>query len=207
MSSKKIIDLYNQLAPEYDDLVLKGKDYVAYEKIPKWVVKDLDCKISEANILDLGCGTGLSSIEFFKAGFQVTGIDITPEMIQRAQKLPFQRLFCMSLETDLPFNDKEFDAAVLLGVMEFINDPKALFKEIFRVLKNHGIFGLSIPAKLPRDKEEKLEIFTYDKESIEKVFQSAGFSIKHCEKILGFTSSGEVVEYYGYLLKKDLSFI
>ncbi|MDC0207378.1 class I SAM-dependent methyltransferase [Nitrospinae bacterium] len=37
---------------------------------------------SEANVLDLGCGTGYLFLRFLRRGFNVTGLDISREMIQ-----------------------------------------------------------------------------------------------------------------------------
>src|SRR5215207_1088453 len=40
-----------------------------------------------ARILDLGCGTGWTSLFFARAGYEVVGADIAPDMIERANAL------------------------------------------------------------------------------------------------------------------------
>jgi len=136
MTPEEIIKKYSDAAKVYDK---KGLDsgYIAYKNIALAVIDEL--KLKKVKILDLGCGTGLSSVEFFKKGYEVTGIDITPEMIEEAKKHPFEKLICQNLETPLKVEDNMFDAAVLTGVMEFVQDPLMLFKEVNRVLKDDGV--------------------------------------------------------------------
>lgn len=201
MSSKEIIQFYAQFAPHYDQTVEKDKDYIAFTKIPRWMTALLKNK---ANILDLGCGTGLSSLEFFDRGDLVTGIDITPEMLEKAQKRPYQALLCQSLENPLPFEKNSFDGAVMLGVMEFIQNPQALFHQISLVLKQRGLLGITIPKKLSQEKTQKLGILTYLPEEIELLFKQARFRILHRETFQGFISESIVVDYEGYLLRKEI---
>jgi SAM-dependent methyltransferase len=203
MEQNEIIDLYNTLALSYDKLVFTDKDYIAYEKIPKWIVHSLKPK-SRIEILDLGCGTGLSSLELFKQGYLVTGLDISPNMVKEAKKLPFNKLYCQSLEEPLLFPSETFDAAQLLGVMEFIQNPAKLYSEIYRVLKKDGLFGITIPKKLSKTIEDKLQIFTYSSDEIENIFKKSNFHVKKTEQFQGFISHGSLIEYFGYLLEKQI---
>ena len=44
-------------------------------------------KLTGNKILDLGCGPGRDAQDFSKKGFQVTGLDLSDEMLKRARKL------------------------------------------------------------------------------------------------------------------------
>ena len=199
MEPEDIIKKYSEVAKDYDN---KATDsgYTAYKKMALAVISEL--KLEDAKILDLGCGTGLSSVEFFKKGYDVTGIDITPGMIREAKKYPFKRLICQNLETELSAKDSEFDATVLLGVMEFIQDPLNLFLEVRRVLKEYGIFALTVPKKI--DETSGLSFKSYSKEDIEQVFKESGFKIIRSEEFFGFRvwDSTDEIYYYGYVLRK-----
>lgn len=196
----EIIKFYADYAKHYDEAVFRDKDYIAFKKIPQWIINELGN--IPGKILDLGCGTGLSAVDFFKMGYDVTGIDISPEMIAKAKTYPFKELYCQSLEKTLPVQNGLFDAVVLLGVMEFIQDPAKLFAEAFRCLKNGGVFGLTIPEKLTPAEEKQLGIKTYRLEDIEQIFADAGFSLIEQESFQGFISNGIKVTYTGYLLVK-----
>jgi SAM-dependent methyltransferase len=68
---------------EYFDLIYADKDY---QGEAAFVLDKLDAKGSEQKtLLELGCGTGRHAIEFAKAGFGVTGIDLSVEMVTQAQ--------------------------------------------------------------------------------------------------------------------------
>lgn len=202
MTSKDVVDYYTEFANKYDEVVLRDKDYIAYQKIPQWVVEAM----SEASpyILDLGCGTGLSSRAFFERGWHVTGVDITPKMIEECRRLPFENLICQSLEEPLPFPDGTFDAAVMLGVMEFIQDVPRLFHVIARVLRPKALFAVTVPEKLPEDTESVLGIVTYEAAEIENLLSGAGFSVLRHEEFQGFVYKDKVVHYHGYLAKRTL---
>lgn len=201
MQPDEIVRFYNTFAQEYDDVVLQGRDYVAFEKIPSWILPRLKGK--GAHVLDLGCGTGLGALGFFQAGHSVTGIDITSKMIEKARKLPYQQLICQSLEEPLPLRRGYYDAAMMLGVMEFIQNPAAVFAEVSRVLKPKGLFGITVPEKLPKAVEEKVGIRTYQLTDVEKAFATAGFGVLYSESFQGFVSQGETVPYRGYLLQTN----
>ena len=200
-SSKEIIQFYDAFADNYDATVLKGKDYTAFEKIPFWLLDTFPNE--KLHILDLGCGTGLGSRPFIQAGHSVTGMDISSQMIEQAGRLAYHQLICQSLEEPLPLGDALFDGTLLLGVMEFIQNPENLFQEVNRVLKQNGLFGLTIPKKLALEQEENLSILTCDLEKIESLFFEAGFSILKKEDFQGFIYNEEVVPYRGYLLRKN----
>lgn len=195
---ENIIEYYTKFAEKYEETIHQDKDYIAFIKIPQWIIKELPEKNS--HILDLGCGTGLGSRGFFECSHSVTGIDITPKMIEQCAKLPFKNLICQSVEDPLPFEDMQFDAAIMLGVMEFIENPLGVFHEIARLLKPGALFGITVPKRLPPEIEAKLDIITYDLFKIESLFAQAGFLIRYTEEFQGFIYQDEIIQYQGYLL-------
>ncbi len=68
-------------------------------------------------ILDVGCGTGRHAIELTRRGYQVTGIDLSESMLQKARekakKENLQIDFIKRDARDLPFQG-EFDVAIML---------------------------------------------------------------------------------------------
>ena len=177
---------------------MRTAKYIAYKKMGIVISKKIVNKF--AKILDLGCGTGLSSLEFFKRGYQVTGIDITPGMIIQAKKLPYEKLICQDLEIPLKVNNDYYDAVVLIGVMEFIKKPLKLFQQVNKKLVKNGICGVTIPKK-----QSKLKIKSYYKKEIEPIFRKAGFIIEECKSFFGYYKNGNTnlrVNYHGYILRK-----
>lgn len=198
MKKEELVQFYDGFAEKYDQEVLEGRDYTAFERMPPWILS----RLKKGSLLDLGCGTGLGSRSFLENGFSVTGVDISPKMLECAARLPFTQLHCQSLEEPLPFPKNQFDAAQMLGVMEFIQNPKALFEEVARVLKPKGLFGFTVPEKLSLEEEKKVEILTHYPEEIERLAQEEGFTVVIKEQFPGFICKGIEVRYTGYLLGK-----
>jgi predicted TPR repeat methyltransferase len=199
MRLEDIRQIYTDYAGHYEKEFTSERRYTVYKRLPRLVIREL--KTRDARILDLGCGTGLSSLLFFDKGYEVTGIDITRAMIQLAHRLPYSKLICQNLEKPLRVKDDYFDAVVMIGVMEHINDPSALLKEVWRKLRQHGLFALTLPCKSSYFTEYGLK--NYYKKEIEPIMREAGFKAIHSEKKFAYQDDGASVYYWNYLLRKD----
>jgi arsenite methyltransferase len=100
---------------------------------------------TDANVLDVGCGSGWASRLFAqKAGAgRVVGIDISDEMIRIARETSsaFTNLsFQVASAENLPFSAGEFTHAFSMESLYYYADMLAALKEIRRVLRSHGTF-------------------------------------------------------------------
>ncbi len=93
------------------------------------------------NILEVGVGTG-SNLKHYPLDVEVTGIDFSPGMLQKARekadKLP-QHVELMEMDAQqMDFPDNTFDTVVSTCVFCSVPDPVQGFKEIRRVTKPSG---------------------------------------------------------------------
>lgn len=94
-------------------------------------------------ILEVGVGTGLS-LPYFRSDAQVTGIDVSAEMLARAcRRRDRKRLANVTalLEMDaenMAFADNEFDAVLALYVASVVPDPARFAAEMRRVCRPGG---------------------------------------------------------------------
>lgn len=103
-------------------------------------------KISKSKVLDIGCGYGQNAIMLATNHFDVTGIDIMPEAINRAKLLA--NLYGLDINfvegdvLELPFEDETFDIVNDTFVFHNIKpENRDLFaKNIYNVLKNNGLY-------------------------------------------------------------------
>jgi ubiquinone/menaquinone biosynthesis C-methylase UbiE len=82
-------------------------------------------------VLDVGCGIGFVSQLY--PNFDITGVDISDEMLKRN---PFKHLKAPA--ENLPFPDDHFDFVICRSLLHHLEEPLIGLKEMFRVLKPGG---------------------------------------------------------------------
>jgi SAM-dependent methyltransferase len=103
-----------------------------------------------ARLLDMGCGTGWTSWMFAKRGYDVTGMDISEDMIHYA-RLNVERyqldnaLFVAGDYEDSAF-DADFDCAVFYDSLHHAIDPERAIQTVYRALKPGGVCITSEPG-------------------------------------------------------------
>jgi ubiquinone/menaquinone biosynthesis C-methylase UbiE len=97
-------------------------------------------------LLDIGIGTGLSSLLFHKAGLRVSGFDNSAEMLHVCRSKGFSGKIVQHDLRNIPFPYEMscFDHILSLAVLNFFNDLAPIFQEAARVIKSKGIFGFTI---------------------------------------------------------------
>jgi SAM-dependent methyltransferase len=103
-----------------------------------------------ARILDLGCGTGWTSLFFARAGYEVVGADIAPDMIGRANELRdleglSNASFVVSDYEALTFRN-EFDAVVFFHSLHHADDEALAVRKAFAALKPGGVMLADEPG-------------------------------------------------------------
>lgn len=98
-----------------------------------------------SRVLDVGCNTGYSSFEMTHlARCHVTGVDISPEMIETAKRFANKDTHSEKLEfqvadgMNLPFENESFDLTMSGGSTAFIDDKVKALQEYARVTKTWG---------------------------------------------------------------------
>jgi 2-polyprenyl-3-methyl-5-hydroxy-6-metoxy-1,4-benzoquinol methylase len=145
-----LAEKYAAASPGYDSLCKKYTD-------------------NKARLLDIGCGSGRDIAEFQKAGFSVTGADVSEEMIAQAV-LKYPSLEGNLVHTGLPGLSGlkgKYGTILCSGVMQHVQTQHLYenFRTITSLLDENGIFILSFPLEYPdidqdslRDKDGRLFI-------------------------------------------------
>ncbi|KAB2338211.1 class I SAM-dependent methyltransferase [Cytobacillus depressus] len=110
---------------------------------------------SGARICDLGCGDGFGSFQLERAGYKVTGLDVSEEMLQKAQEINKgnNTEFVKGDISVLPFPDRAFDAVLAINSLEWTEHPFMVLREAQRVVKPGGFacVGILGPTAAPRN--------------------------------------------------------
>jgi ubiquinone/menaquinone biosynthesis C-methylase UbiE len=148
-----------------------------------------------SHCIEIGCGHGAGALlisGYFNCN-RIVGIDNDPEIINRARKyittLPG---WARGIRTDhiefacqdaasLPYREGSFNAAFLFGVLNSVDDWKAIVSGIYRVLKPGGIFSF-YDAIRPSTFFYMSRIFFYvpilDEDELKAHLNAVGFTIE-----------------------------
>ena len=92
--------------------------------------------------LDVGTGPGQFAFYLARAGFDTTGIDLSPNMISAAHKKGREMGLAIDFRTGdaeaLPFEDNTFDVVVSRNLLWTLPSPETAMREWHRVLKPGG---------------------------------------------------------------------
>ena len=136
MDQNSIIKSYKRVSSFYD--LTFGQ---VFRPGQKTVIKKMDCADTDI-VLEIGIGTG-SSFQYYPEKTNVIGIDISPDMLNRAKKKIIsnnqknRHLLLMNGE-ELSFPDNTFDKVVGMYVVSVTQNPKKLIEEMKRVCKKDG---------------------------------------------------------------------
>jgi arsenite methyltransferase len=122
-------------------------------------------------VLDLGSGAGTDSLvaaQMVGEAGRVTGIDMTPEMLEKARAaaadLGVTNVEFVEGEAErLPFADETFDVVISNGVVDLIPDKDAVFAELHRVLVPGGrlqIADVTIQNPVSEEGRQQIDLWT-----------------------------------------------
>lgn len=132
----------------WDEMYLQGKHLEFWEEssVSADFLSAVDCLglQPDSSVLDIGCGSGLEACELAAIGYQVHGIDISPEAIrlagERARSLNLSIGFRRGNALQLPYAAGSFDLLTDRGCLHLIPHGKwpQFAAETLRVLRPAG---------------------------------------------------------------------
>ena len=145
MSTQEIVKQgYKKIARYYHKRRLKNTKTI---QLLNEIIKKFPKK---GKVLDVGCGSGYPVSKYFvNKKYNVTGIDISPQMIQIAKKIVKKAKFYVKDMTHLDFQNESFDAFICKSVLEHVEDPFQATRELYRVLKKGGYGIIYVPFLFP----------------------------------------------------------
>ncbi|MEJ9149508.1 class I SAM-dependent methyltransferase [Bacillus smithii] len=105
-------------------------------------------------ICDLGCGDGYAALKLAEAGYLVTGIDLSEQMISIAKSYQHPNVrFLVGDLSNVPIPDHSQDGVLAINSIEWTESPLDVIREIGRILIPKGIacIGILGPTAGPRE--------------------------------------------------------
>lgn len=175
--SQAIADYYDDWAKSYD-ATLATWEYAAPEDAAALIAPHLP---AGAETLDVGCGTGLVSEALGRHGrFRLHGIDISAASLKLAEERgTYETLVCHDLQQQpLPLADDAYEAAISVGVLTYIEDAGALFRDLCRCVRSGGVIGFTQRTDRWQDRDFDTLIETLGREglwTVEHVSEPHGY--------------------------------
>jgi 2-polyprenyl-3-methyl-5-hydroxy-6-metoxy-1,4-benzoquinol methylase len=100
-------------------------------------------------VLDVGCGAGqvAKAVKRSRPDLEVLGCDVSQSALAAASAAPEGVDFRLATAERLPFGDGELDLVWIFDVLEHVEDPKVVLREVARVLKPGGGFHIVLPLE------------------------------------------------------------
>lgn len=154
-------------------------------------------------VLEVGCGSGELGQMLRRRGHHVTGIELVPEIAERARRR-LDRVVTSDVERDgFPFPPSSFDALVFADVLEHLVDPWRVLCEAVGVLADDGVVVASIPNVQNIDVLRRLLCgrWDYRERGILDIGHLRFFTL-HSIRAL-FAQAGLMVEYVGHRYRRS----
>jgi demethylmenaquinone methyltransferase/2-methoxy-6-polyprenyl-1,4-benzoquinol methylase len=139
MSSVDARELFAPLGPTYDRVGAA----LSFGQDPLWR-RFLVARLPRdgGHVLDVATGTGLVAAELRRAGFTVTGVDQSPQMLAAARARFGDRVELVESSAEsLPFDDASFDHLTVTYLLRYVDDPAATLAELARVVRPGGVLA------------------------------------------------------------------
>jgi ubiquinone/menaquinone biosynthesis C-methylase UbiE len=131
-----------QIARTYESWYHSPQGRAMDRAIEPFILALIDPGLGE-RVLDIGCGSGNHLITLSKLGMNASGLDASPHMIARARRrIGHTCNLKVGMAEDLPFEDNEFDLAMLINTLEFLDHPLQALREAGRVANRKVFIGV-----------------------------------------------------------------
>jgi len=139
---------YRKWAEDYDREMLDKLGYTSPFTIAGMLARHLPR--TDAAILDIGCGTGLTCRLLAERGYErLDGIDLSREMLQVARERGIYRhLLQVDVNQPLPLESASYDGVISSGTFTHGHVGPEPLAEIFRALKPGGILACTVHLDL-----------------------------------------------------------
>ena len=144
VADRTIQHIYKGFAKTFDVRLVDDLKYRGPERLVELVTTVLGPRSGLA-ILDLGCGSGLAGIRLKPLASLLTGIDLSPEMLELARKREiYDRLELAEITAWLEAGSEQFDLITACDCLIYFGDLNRIVAAAARRLKPDGVFAFSV---------------------------------------------------------------
>lgn len=144
---KYIAKLFDGYAESFDSHLADQLEYHVPELIHQAALGVLVEDQTSLDILDLGCGTGLCGACFQSIANSLTGVDLSPLMIEKTrQRAIYKTLHQEDIVDVLERSENAYDLVVAADVFIYVGDLSAVFSGCKKALREGGMLVFSVES-------------------------------------------------------------
>ena len=174
-------------------LLKKVVSAVETDHVSIWTEKLAQISPKGSSLLEVGCGTGQTSLWLAKQGRRVTALDYTKSSVELVKEashllgLDQLRVVCCDAKKELPFKEKEFDFVFQAGLLEHFDSDEQV--SLLRNWSRYGKYMISmipnassVAYRVGKEIMERNHTWEYGleipKHSLQQEFSLAGIKVK-----------------------------
>jgi len=204
-SDRAIQHIYKNFAASYESRMCEDLKYAGPDRLQDGIRAVIGDKAG-LTMLDLGCGSGLMGVNTKWRAADLTGVDLSPEMIElaRARNI-YDRLEVAEITGWLDKGNAPFDLIISSDCLIYFGDLGKIATSAARRLKPGGLFAFSMERgnRFPFHLTDTGR-YTHHPDHVREVAAQAGFEVAQLnEAFLRYEYGEEVMGLYAVLRKPD----
>src|SRR6202795_2737511 len=145
--SRPVTQPFDYEAKQWGTAAVRPKPWYMNGRKPRSLLDDLSS--IHGQVLDVGCGGGsvAKAVKRERPDLEVFGCDLSESALKTAGASPDGVDFRLATAERLPFEDGTFDLVWIFDVLEHVEDPERVLREVARVLKTGAGFHIVLPLE------------------------------------------------------------
>ena len=179
---------FDNFAKNFDEC-LNGLEY----KAPTLICDRLNSHIGDSGetykILDIGCGTGLCAPLLKPVSSSLTGVDLSPKMLNKARLTElYDELEEAELTEYMQRDGESFDVVVCADTFVYFGQLEDAFSAAHHVLRKGGWFLFTVEQQAREDHQKDFRLqpngrYSHSRQYIESTMATAGFEIQDLDDV------------------------
>ena len=199
-----IKNLFDAYADHYEMHLLQGLDYNVPTLLLDAVRRIIKKPGKQLDILDLGCGTGLTGVPFKPFANKLVGVDLAEKMLAvAAEKNIYDELIQNDMLTALTSFQNAFDLIIAGDALVYVGDLGMLFTAAAKALRKSGLFTFNTEIT---DKDDytmnQSGRFSHQKNYLDRLAGDNQFKVVSYQKTVTRQQNNEPVYGHLYVLEK-----
>ena len=142
-----VAELFDKYADKFDSHLIENLEYRTPVHLNQAIRRVFDHAAAQYDVMDLGCGTGLCGPLLRDLAYSMTGVDLSPKMIEKARERGiYDRLVVCDVTEVLRESCNAYDLIIAADVFVYIGDLVPVFTASAAALRPGGLLVFSVEA-------------------------------------------------------------